>query len=69
MYRATVNKGFVAYIRGKYKLYEVPVNLEHREEIQLIVDEIFAIIQSERLPKRTTQKTHCIDCCYRNICV
>ena len=69
VYRATVNKGFVAYIRGKYKLYEVPVNLEHREEIQLIVDEIFAIIQSERLPKRTTQKTHCIDCCYRNICV
>jgi CRISPR-associated exonuclease Cas4 len=69
VYKQEVTKGFVAYIRGQNKFYEVPVHQELREEINLILDDIFDIIQTGRLPRRSRQTNHCIDCCYRNICV
>lgn len=69
IYGMVVNKGFVAYIRGGNKLYEVAISSEHLEEIKKILNEIFEIIQSGRLPRRASQRSHCVDCCYRNICV
>jgi len=69
IYGVAVNKGFVAYIRGRNKLYEVDILPEHLDEIRQILDEIFAIIKTGRLPKRTPQRNHCADCCYKNICV
>jgi len=69
IYNTKVDKGLVAYIRDQYKVYDVPVLAEHVTKIATIVDEIFTIIETGRLPKRTSKRNHCIDCCYRNICV
>lgn len=69
VYKQEVTKGFVAYIRGQNKFYEVPVSPDDRAEINLILDDIFDILQTGRLPRRSRQTSHCLDCCYRNICV
>ncbi len=69
IYNREVNKGFVAYIRGHQKLYEVPVLAEDFKEIEKILDEIFMIVKSGQIPRRAPNRNHCIDCCYRNICV
>jgi CRISPR/Cas system-associated exonuclease Cas4 (RecB family) len=68
-YAAKVDKGFVAYIRGANKLLEVPITESAVEEVPRPIDEIFAIITTGRLPKRTSYKVRCRDCCYKNICV
>ncbi len=68
-YAAKVNQGYVAYIRGKNKLLEVPITGSSVEEVTRHIDEIFTIIATGRLPKRTAYKIRCRDCCYRNICV
>ncbi|MEZ5582077.1 MAG: CRISPR-associated protein Cas4 [Candidatus Competibacteraceae bacterium] len=68
-YGAEVSKGFIVYLRGGNQLLEVPITEEGIEEVRLLVDEIFAIIGSGRLPKRTPYRVRCQDCCYKNICV
>ena len=68
-YTATVDRGFVAYIRGGSQLLEIPITEQDRLEVKSLVDEIFEIIMTARLPKRTPQRQRCVDCCYRNICV
>jgi CRISPR-associated exonuclease Cas4 len=68
-YAATVDRGFVAYIRGGSQLLEIPITEQDRLEVKSLVDEIFEIIMTARLPKRTSQRQRCVDCCYRNICV
>jgi CRISPR-associated exonuclease Cas4 len=69
IYQLPVTRGFVAYIRGGSKVLEVPFSSKDVSEIQRIVDEIFEVIQTAKLPKRASAKSHCVDCCYRNICV
>jgi len=69
IYRVTVTRGFVAYVREGSKVLEVAVLPKHFSEIQMYVDGIFEIIQTAKLPKRASAQSHCIDCCYRNICV
>lgn len=68
-YAAQVNRGYVAYIRGGNQLLEIPITEKDRLEVKSIVDDIFAIILSGRLPKRTSSQVRCVDCCYKNICV
>ena len=68
-YAMPVNRGYVAYIRGKAKLLEVPITDEAERIVKGYIDEIFAIIQTGRLPRRTPYAVRCRDCCYRNICV
>ena len=68
-YQQSVNKGFIAYIRGQQQLKEVILTSKNRQIIQQHVDDIFAIIATGRLPKRARNKRHCSDCCYKNICV
>ncbi len=68
-YDAEVNRGYVAYIRGGNQLLEIPITEKDRLEVKAIVDDVFAIILSGRLPKRTSQQVRCVDCCYKNICV
>jgi CRISPR-associated exonuclease Cas4 len=68
-YDAEVNRGYVAYIRGGNQLLEIPITEKDRLEVEAIVDDVFAIILSGRLPTRTSQQVRCVDCCYKNICV
>lgn len=68
-YGAPVPKGYVAYIRGGAKLLEVEITQEAEKKVIATIDEIFDIIATGKLPKRTKQKARCPDCCYKNICV
>ncbi len=68
-YPAEVHRAFVAYIRGGHKLLEVEVTEKAVAEVTALLDEMFDIIRTGRLPKRTSHRVRCRDCCYRNICV
>ncbi len=68
-YAEPVDKGYVAYIRGAGKLLEVPITDEAEIMVMQHIDEIFAIIRTGRLPRKTPYAVRCRDCCYRNICV
>lgn len=69
VYPEPVHKGFVAYIRGTTSLIEVPITDDLVRDAAANIEEIFAIITSGRLPRRTPEHVRCQDCCYRNICV
>jgi CRISPR-associated exonuclease Cas4 len=69
VYEVAVTRGYVAYIRGGSKLLEVPVTDEAVGAVMKLVDEIFSIILTGRLPRRTPYRVRCADCCYKNICV
>lgn len=68
-YRANVNRGYLAYIRGKKRLFEVAIDSTIKSEVHEIIDTIFAIIENEVIPSRTKNRSKCPDCCYKNICV
>lgn len=69
VYQQPVTRGFVAYIRDGSQLLEVPVTEESMVKVQLLIRRIFDIITTGRLPKRTSYRIRCEDCCYKNICV
>ena len=69
VYAASVTRGFVAYVRDGNQLLEVPVTEEKMEQARLLIGQIFDIMRSGRLPRRTAHRIRCEDCCYKNICV
>lgn len=69
IYQTPVTHGYVAYIRGGNQLIKVHVTQEKFNEISVIVQEIFDIIHTGRLPRKTPNRVRCQDCCYKNICV
>ncbi|TVR63981.1 MAG: CRISPR-associated protein Cas4 [Candidatus Competibacteraceae bacterium] len=69
VYQQPVTRGFVAYIRDGSQLLEVPVTEEAIAKVQLLIRQIFDIIATGRLPRRTPYRIRCEDCCYKNICV
>jgi len=69
VYQQPVTRGFVAYIRDGSQLLEVPVTEESIVKVRLLIGQIFDIITTGRLPKRTSYRIRCEDCCYKNICV
>ena len=68
-YQRPVHRGYVAYIRGGSRLIEVPLTEAAEQEALRAVAEIFDIIPTGRMPRRTRYKVRCADCCYKNICV
>lgn len=69
IYQQPVTKGFVAYIRDGNQLLDVPVTEESTAKVRLLITQIFDIMSTGRLPRRTSYRIRCEDCCYRNICV
>ncbi|WP_295447181.1 CRISPR-associated protein Cas4 [uncultured Thiodictyon sp.] len=69
VYQQPVTRGFVAYVRDGSQLLEVLVTAEAIARTKWLIDQIFDIIQTGRLPARTSSRLRCEDCCYRNICV
>ena len=69
IYSSEVTQGFVAYIRGGSKLLEIPITGNDMLEVSTMINQVFDIIGSGRLPKRTPYHVRCQDCCYKNICV
>jgi CRISPR-associated exonuclease Cas4 len=68
IYKCPVNRGYVAYIRNGGKLIEVPITEIEEQEALGVVAEIFDIICTGRIPRRTGYRKRCADCCYKNIC-
>jgi CRISPR-associated exonuclease Cas4 len=68
-YGQPVERGFVAYVRGGSRLLEVPVTPDAIAQAKSLIEQIFGIIQTGKLPRRTPSRLRCEDCCYKNICV
>lgn len=68
-YRTPVNRGYVCYVRNGNVVREIEIGERERTEAAAIIEDILAIIQRGRFPKRTPHAIRCLDCCYRNICV
>ena len=69
VYQKNVTHGYIVYIRGGSRMVEVPIGEEEERVARQVVEEIFDIIHTGRLPKKTPDRVKCGDCCYKNICV
>jgi len=69
VYGRPVTRGYVAYVRGGSKLVEVPIDPGTEAMALRLVDEVFDVLNTGRIPRRTPDRAKCADCCYKNICV
>ena len=67
VYKTTVKKFFLVYLRSKNLLKEIEFDDKLRKKCIKYIDEYKKVIRGY-FPKATTSKARCIDCCYRNIC-
>lgn len=68
-YGKDVNRGYICYVRSNNFIKEIPFCSADFERAKNIVKEILRIISKGYYPKKRSSVAHCIDCCYRNICV
>lgn len=68
-FNATVNRGYLVYVRSHHKLVEVKINASDKEEVKSSMDEMLEIIGKNKFPKSTKYKKRCVNCTYRNICI
>jgi CRISPR-associated exonuclease Cas4 len=68
-YGKSVNRGYVCYMRSNNLIKEIPFCRDDFEKAKNLVKEIVRIISRGFYPKKASSLAHCIDCCYRNICV
>lgn len=69
VYRQPVQRGYVAYVRDGSQLQEIAITDDAKAEMLCLIDDIFVIIRSGKLPARASSRLRCEDCCYKNICV
>ncbi|HOM03719.1 MAG TPA: CRISPR-associated protein Cas4 [Acetivibrio sp.] len=63
-----VHKGFLVYCREENRLVEVCVTEEDKDNVCLYIEE-YRKIMDGYYPEATKQKSKCLDCCYKNICI
>ena len=68
-YGQPVNKGYVCYVRSNNFVKEISFCSPDFEKARNLVKEVLRIISKGYNPKKASSTAHCIDCCYRNICV
>ena len=68
-YGKDVKRGFICYVRSKNFIKEIPFCNDDFERAKNIVNEILRIISKGYYPKKKSSLAHCIDCCYKNICI
>ncbi len=68
-YRCEVNRGYICYVRSKNFIKEISFCSADFEKAKSLVKEVLNIISKGYYPKKRSSQAHCIDCCYRNICV
>jgi len=68
-YGEPVKKGYICYVRSNNLMKEIPFCNIDFERAKNLVNEIFKIISKGYYPKKASSLAHCIDCCYKNICV
>lgn len=69
IYEKPVRKGYLAYVRTGQQLQGIEVTDSGKASVVAVVDQIFAILATGKLPSRTSSARRCEDCCYKNICV
>jgi len=67
-YGVPVSHGYVCYTRSKNKVTEIQFTDKMMKEALEIVQDIIRIIQNGHFPQASSNKSRCIDCCYRRIC-
>ena len=68
-FNVEVTRGFVCFVRSRDHVEEVAFSEEDFERARELVQEILKLIGTGYFPERARSRAHCIDCCYRNICV
>ena len=68
-YRKPVHTGYIFYLRGGSKMHEVAITTKLEREATTAIEAMLNIIREEQIPKRTSCRVRCADCCYKNICV
>ena len=68
-FNVKVTRGFICFVRSRDHVEEVAFSEEDFERARELVQEILKIIGTGYFPERARSRAHCIDCCYRNICV
>jgi len=68
-YNRNVDKGYICYIRCNHLIKEIPFCSADFEKAKGLINEILKIISKGYYPKKRSSLAHCIDCCYKNICV
>ncbi len=68
VYKKTVIKGYICYVRNGNQLKEIIYTPKDFEEAIFVIKTIFDIILRGYYPDRTKYPNRCIDCTYRNIC-
>jgi len=68
-YGKDVTRGYVCYIRSKNFLKEIQFCNADFKKAKSLVREILDIVSKGYYPKKKSSPAHCIDCCYKNICV
>lgn len=69
VYERPVTRGYVAYVRGGSRLVEVEIDERMEATALRLVGEVFDVLNTGRIPRRTPDRAKCVDCCYKNICV
>jgi len=64
-----VKRGFICFVRSNDHVEEVTFSENDFERAREVVRQILEIIEMGYFPERSRRRSHCIDCCYRNICV
>jgi CRISPR-associated exonuclease Cas4 len=68
-YGKEVNRGYICYVRSNNFIKEILFYSADLKRARDIVKEILKIISKGYYPKKAGSLAHCIDCCYKNICV
>lgn len=63
-----VRRGYVVYTRSQNRVVEIRYEPEDFRRIGRVVREILDVLHRGVLPRRAPD-SHCVDCCYRPICV
>jgi len=68
VFQKDVRKGFIVYCREANRLVELEISKEDKEKIRDYIEEYRRVLDGY-YPEATKQKSKCVDCCYRNICI
>jgi CRISPR-associated exonuclease Cas4 len=67
-YGVSVSRGFLVFTRSMNYVEELSFTEADFSGLNMLLEKLKRIIMKGHFPGKTTVKTRCIDCCYRNIC-
>jgi CRISPR-associated exonuclease Cas4 len=67
-FQVPVRRGYLVYTRSQNRIVELSYQPEDFRRVGRAVREILDVIHRGKLPRRASP-SHCVDCCYRFICV